>query len=450
MQSSVKILLIDDDDALRAACQRLLTESGHQVVAAANAEEGIKLVRSNGFHLAVVDYRMPGMNGLDFLHLIRAAHPEIEVVLITGYATIEMAVEAMRHGAYDYIAKPFEPKQLLEVVDRVIEKRGLGRPHETGLQFETDGRLITIVGKSPIMQEVFRLLHKVAPTDSTVLILGESGTGKELIAKAIHAHSPRKNKPFFAMDCGSLVETLFESELFGHVKGSFTGATATKHGAFELANFGTFFFDEVGNISLNMQAKILRAIQEKEIRRVGGTESIHVDVRVIAATNLDLRQAVEKGGFREDLYYRLSVIPIQLPPLRERKEDLPALIEHFVAKHNVRRRKGIIESVAEDAMQSLLEYDWPGNIRELENVIERAITIEDSLQITLNSLPKHIQTKAQSLVKEEAKTLSLSEVEKKHIARILQQTNWNISQTARLLGIDRKTLYEKIRKYGLQ
>jgi DNA-binding NtrC family response regulator len=446
---SIKILLIDDDEILREACRRLLSESGYDVAVAANAEEGLQLIQLNSFHLVFVDYRMPGIDGLEFLRILQTTHPQIDVVMITAYATIEMAVSAIRQGAYDYLAKPFEAKQLLDLVNRVIEKHRLvSQSHPEELQFEMDSRVINIIGKSEGMQAVFKLLLKVAPTDSTVLILGESGTGKELIAKAIHAHSLRKTKPFFAMDCGSLVETLFESELFGHVKGSFTGAIATKHGAFELANGGTFFFDEIGNISLNMQVKILRALQEKEIRRVGSTENIHVDVRVIAATNLDLKEEAEKGTFREDLYYRLSVIPIQLPPLRERKEDIPLLVSHFIAKHNVRRRKRPIESVADDAMQALIEYNWPGNIRELENVIERAITIEDSSQILCSSLPTHIQ-KAQPRNAEVSHVPSLSKIEKEHIAHVLAVTNWNISRAARMLEIDRKTLYDKVRKYGL-
>ncbi|HNW59444.1 MAG TPA: sigma-54 dependent transcriptional regulator [bacterium] len=451
MQEATHILIVDDEDLLREGCRRLLEISGYKVATAADAETGLQLAASGAFEIVFVDFRMPGMTGLEFIRRMQETSPATDVVMMTGYASIEMAVEAMKNGARDYISKPFEAEQLLTIVSRLEQRRQNPAPppaHE--LAFVLNGKAIKIIGGGEVMQELFSLVRKVAPTDSTVLIEGESGTGKELIARAIHALSHRKNRPFFTMDCGSLVESLFESELFGHVKGSFTGATATKHGALELAHGGTFFFDEIGNISLNVQAKILRAIQEREIRRIGSTQTIPVDVRVIAATNLDLRAAVAAGQFREDLYYRLSVIPIRLPPLRERPEDIALLLDHFIQKHKKRRQHHPIDQIAPEVMELFQRYGWPGNIRELENVIERASVIEESNELRLQSLPpqlRHFAGQQEAPGKEEAQ--SLASMEKEHIRKVLIECAGNISRAARLLGIDRKTLYDKIRRYDL-
>jgi DNA-binding NtrC family response regulator len=445
---TLPVLLIDDDDTLREACRRLLEAEGMQVSATADPFQGLDWATQNFYPVALVDYRMPGMSGLELIEKLRAATPQTRIIMMTGYATIEMAVEAMKGGANDYIAKPFEPQTLLEIIQRLAGDHPATPTQEADYySFPFNGQTITIVAKSSAMNQVLALVTKVAVTESTVLIQGESGTGKELIAKAIHAASLRQSKPFFTMDCGTLVESLFESELFGHIKGSFTGAHVTKHGAFELADGGTFFFDEIGNISMNVQAKILRAIQEKEIRRVGDTQNIKVDVRVIAATNLDLQQASSQGQFREDLYYRLSVFPIVLPPLRERREDIPLLVEHILQRQNLRRRKPSLLGVTTQTMDALLNYHWPGNIRELENVLERAAIIEETPMIGVASLPS--QFKAEKREQNSNTMQTLDEMERFHIERILKNNDFNISKTAKALGIDRKTLALKIRKYNL-
>lgn len=447
MPSKINILLLDDNQAFASACCLLLQDAGYHVDAITNIDEHLQPGLGLKYQVAFIDYKLPGINGIEVMRRLKKDNPALEVVIITGHASLEMAVEAGRGGAFDYLSKPFDPDKLLALVKQVEQKFSFtGEQSGGAFNFVFDASPVRIIGNSPAMQHIFTLIDKIAPTESTVLILGESGTGKELIAKAIHATSLRAKQPFFAMDCGSLVESLFESELFGHAKGSFTGAYNTKHGAFELANNGTFFFDEIGNISLNVQAKILRTIQEKEFRRVGDTTTIKVDVRIIAATNLDLQQAVSDGSFREDLYYRISVIPLKLPALRERRQDIPLLVDHFIQKHNYRRRGHDIQSISEDALEMLTHYNWPGNIRELENVIERAIVIEESLIISPASLPVHIQSGGEEFNRE---AFSLADMERNHIRKILKMTNRNISQTARLLDIDRKTLYEKIRRYKL-
>ncbi|MBN2410127.1 sigma-54-dependent Fis family transcriptional regulator [candidate division KSB1 bacterium] len=446
MNKDINILLIDDNDTFREALYLLLSNAGYHADSAANADAGLKLAGKGNYHIVFVDYKLPDMNGIELIGKLKHENPAPDFVLMTGYASLEIAVEAGRIGAYDFIEKPFQPDKILHLIKEILSNnKSLQETGRTALNFDFDGNTVSIIGKSPGMQKVFDLVEQIAPTESTVLILGESGTGKELIARAIHAKSKRAQKPFLAIDCGSLVESLFESELFGHVKGSFTGAHATKHGALELANKGTFFFDEIGNISLNMQVKILRAIQEKEIRRVGETSPIKVDVRVVAATNSDLKQAVANGHFREDLYYRISVIPIKLPPLRERREDIPDLVDHFIRKHNYKKGREI-HSVSDKALKALTEYYWPGNIRELENVIERAIIVEGSSTIGLNSLPAFIKTLGAEGGRE---IYSLADMEKSHINKILKITNRNISKAAKLLEIDRKTLYKKISRYGL-
>jgi DNA-binding NtrC family response regulator len=442
---TLPILLIDDDDTLREACRRLLEAEGMQVSATADPLQGLDWARQNYYPIALVDYRMPGMSGLELIEKLRASTPQTRIIMMTGYATIEMAVEAMKGGANDYIAKPFEPQNLLEIIQRLVSDHPAATSHDADYySFPFNGQTVTLVAKSSAMSQVLAMVRKVAVTESTVLIQGESGTGKELIAKAIHAASLRQSKPFFTMDCGTLVESLFESELF---KGSFTGAHVTKHGAFELADGGTFFFDEIGNISLNVQAKILRAIQEKEIRRVGDTQSIKVDVRVIAATNLDLQLAAGQGQFREDLYYRLSVFPIVLPPLRERREDIPLLVEYILQRQNLRRRKPSLLGVTSQAMEMLMNYHWPGNIRELENVLERAAIVEETPTIGIASLPSQFRAEKREINHTTAQTLE--EVERYHIEKILKNNEFNVSRTAKALGIDRKTLSQKIRKYNL-
>jgi DNA-binding NtrC family response regulator len=424
-----------------------LTENGYDVTVAANGVRGLDYLRNSQYFIVFADAHMPDMSGIEFLDKALRISPQSHIVLITAFASIETAVEAIKLGALDYINKPAPTDKLLALIEKIKQRDRRSARFEDELSSMTfEGTSLNIIGKSGKIQSIFEIIRKIAPTESTVLITGESGTGKELVAKAIHLSSRRSEKPFFTMDCSTLVESLFESELFGHVKGSFTGATATKHGAFELAHGGTFFFDEIGNISLNVQSKILRAIQEKEIRRVGGTQTIQVDVRVIAATNLDLQQAVDQGKFRDDLYYRLSVIPINLPPLRERKEDIPLLIHHFIGQYAKKRRSSVVEGVAESTMELLMNYSWPGNIRELQNVIERALVIEEKSKVYPESLPQNVR----HFIDHQETQLSLAAAEKKHIERILTLTQNNISQAARILEIDRKTLYQKMKRYRIR
>jgi DNA-binding NtrC family response regulator len=387
---------------------------------------------------------------MDILSRIKEASPETQVIIITGYASIESAVEAMKRGAFDYMAKPFTAEEVRVVTKRALESRRLIYENiylRGELEAKTEFDLV--VGTSKAMREVLDIVRRVSPTESTVLITGESGTGKEIIAREVHSHSLRRQAPFVVVDCGALVETLFESELFGHVKGSFTGAYETKHGRFEVANGGTIFFDEVSNIGMSIQAKLLRVIQEREISRIGSSKQIKVDVRILAATNENLVEAVRKGKFREDLFYRLSVVPIQLPPLRERKDDIPLLVEHFLKKYS-RKAKKTVASISPQAIKALAQYDWPGNIRELENTIERAVVLAKRDGIEIEDLMYHgISAGSTLLSPTDGEYRTLEEMEKEYIKAVLLAHHGNRSQTADILGIDRKTLWAKIKKYKI-
>jgi DNA-binding NtrC family response regulator len=375
---------------------------------------------------------------------------ETPVIIITGFATIESAVETIKSGAFDYLAKPFSPEELRVIVKKALNSRelmtrGMDLQAQAGAVIENG----MVVGESEAMAKVMDIVRRVSATESTVLITGESGTGKEILAKRIHGCSFRRDAPFVVVDCGALVETLFESELFGHVRGSFTGAHETKHGRFEVADGGTIFLDEISNISLGIQAKLLRAIQEREITRIGSTKPIKVDVRIIAATNVDLAECVKAGRFREDLFYRLSVVPIHIPPLRERKEDIPELLWHFIEKSNKKAKKNI-RSIAPEAEKALLDYDWPGNIRELENTIERAVVLSENDRIDIEGLIYHgIGTDLTFLPPSGGRFKNMEQMEREYISFVLQAHHGNRSKTAQALGIDRKTLLAKIKKYGL-
>jgi len=396
---------------------------------------------------------MPGIGGIETLRKLKEMDPGVTILIITGYPSIDTAVKAIKLGAYDYITKPFTPNVFRIAINRAIERKSLVTENlHLRRQLKAKNEAELIVGQSESMRNIYELVRRTAPTDSTVLITGESGTGKELVAKAIHNYSLRQEKEFVAVDCTALVETLLESELFGHVKGSFTGAIHAKYGSFELANGGTFFFDEIGNLSLDIQAKLLRVIQEKEIKPVGGERTIKIDVRIIAATNQDLKQAIARKTFREDLYYRLNVVPIHTPSLRERKEDVPLLVSHFVKKYN-KKRKVSITNIEPETMKLLMSYDWPGNVRELENAIERALILEDGDTLLPRCFPwlgGQKQVKAVFSDQNSGHTIcTLEEMEKQHIKRVLHETGGHRGQAATLLGIDRKTLYKKIKKYGL-
>ena len=443
------ILVIDDEETIRDSCEQTLSKEGYRVTTAEEGTEGLRRMKEESFDIILLDLKMPGLSGVEVLERIRKSDPDAIVIIITGYPSVESAIETLKMGAYDYISKPFTPEELRIIVGRALEKRSLvleniylKRKHEEDLDSD-------IIGQSECMQKVFQLAQKVGPTDSTVLITGESGTGKELIAKAIRNSSNRKNKPFITVDCGSLVESLFESELFGHVKGSFTGATATKHGRFELANGGTIFFDEIANIGTNIQAKLLRAIQEGEVSKVGSSQVIRVDVRIIAATNQDLGKAVEEERFREDLFYRLSVVPIHIPPLRERPEDIPILAEHFLKIYSQKRKKHV-RGISKEAMQALTQYGWPGNVRELENAVERAVVLTESDTILPVDLLYHGLSTAKERSAEEEQPRSLDDMEEEHIIRTLKQHDGHRTKTAQALGIDRKTLWMKMKKYGIE
>ncbi len=450
MTNPASVLVIDDEESIRDSMSQVLRKEGYRVRSAASGQEGLNLFSAEAFQIVFVDLKLPGTSGLDVLSRIKEADPQTPVIIITGYASIESAVEAMKRGAFDYLTKPFTPEEVRVVAGKALESRrllieniSLRRELEAKTEFEL------VVGRGSAISRVLDVVRRVSPSESTILITGESGTGKELVAREIHRHSLRRNAPFVVVDCGALVETLFESELFGHVKGSFTGAHETKHGRFEVAEGGTIFFDEISNIGLNIQAKLLRAIQEREVSRIGSSKAIKVDVRILAATNEDLAQAVRMGKFREDLFYRLSVVPIQLPPLRERKEDIPLLVDHFLQKYNKRTKKNI-SGVSSRVLKALKEYDWPGNIRELENTIERAVVLSQGDGIELEDLMYHgISARVTGAGSISGKSQTLEDMEKEYIRAVLRAQNGNRTRTAEVLGIDRKTLWAKIRKYKI-
>jgi len=451
MTKKANILVIDDDKAIRDSCSQVFKKEGYTAKTAKDGTEGLKLFKKEFFHAVLLDLKLPDLDGMEILSRIEEENPETPVIIITGFATIESAVEAMKRGASDYLAKPFSPEQLRVITKKVLESRKIFFENiYLREELEKKSEFDMVIGKSMEMDKVLDIVRRVSSSESTVLITGESGTGKELIAREIHNHSPRKNAPFVVVDCGALVETLFESELFGHVKGSFTGAYETKHGRFEVANGGTIFLDEISNMSLNIQANLLRVIQEREITRIGSTKLIKVDVRILAATNENLADLVRKGKFREDLFYRLSVVPVHLPSLRERKEDIPLLVEHFLQKYGRRARKKI-KGLSSAIKKALMEYDWPGNIRELENTIERAVVLSKGDEIELEDLVYHGISSSSSLFHlAGGKYKNLEDIEKEYIKTVLKAQNGNKSRTAKILSIDRKTLMAKVKKYKIQ
>ena len=450
MNEPARILIIDDEESIRDSVGQVLEKEGYGVKSVVSGQEGLSLFGKEAFQVVYLDLKLPGIKGLDVLSRIKEASPETPVIIITGYASIESAVEAMKRGAFDYLTKPFTPEEVRVTTRKALESRSLFLDN-TSLRggLEAKAAFDLVAGKSRGMAEVLEIVRRVSPAESTVLITGESGTGKELIAREIHRHSLRRNAPFVVVDCGALVETLFESELFGHVKGSFTGAHETKHGRFEVAEGGTIFFDEIGNIGLNIQAKLLRVIQEREVNRIGSSKAIKVDVRILAATNENLADGVGKGKFREDLFYRLSVVPIHLPPLRDRKEDIPQLVGHFLQKYNTKAKKNI-SFVSPRAFKALKEYDWPGNIRELENTIERAVVLSQGDGIELEDLMYHgISAGSTALGLPGGRLKTLEDMEKDYIKAVLRAQYGNKTRSADILGIDRKTLWAKIKKFKL-
>jgi DNA-binding NtrC family response regulator len=441
------VLVIDDDADMRELARDMLKDRGHQVATAGSGEEALKRLAEEDYAVVLTDLRMKGMQGLELLAQIKRGYPDINVILMTAFGSVETAVEAMKHGASDYLTKPVKKDELVRVVERVIREASLRREvSRLRKEVHKEYSFHQILGKSKAIQAVFDLIRRVADSPTNVLITGESGTGKELVAKAIHYNSDRKESPFVPVNCAAIPEQLLESELFGHMRGAFTDAKADKRGLFEEAQKGTLFLDEISELPLMLQAKLLRAIQEREIRRVGANKPVSVDVRIIAATNLNLGEEIKAKRFRDDLYYRLNVIELKLPPLRERREDIPLLVEAFLKKCGDARRKEI-KGVSESALAMLMDYAWPGNVRELENVIERAVTLSRGERIVSEDLPPAIQgARGDRRVLDDAaeRTLSLEAVEKEYILKILDKMGGNKYQAAHALGIDRKTLYRKL------
>ena len=443
------VLIVDDEKVVRKGISRALANRNIRATEALNGKEALAHLKTRDFDLILLDIKMEDMDGTEILQQIRRNDPEANVVMITGYPTIATAVHCTKLGALDYLTKPFSLDDLDAALSKVYSgKTDKREPFTTQTGITQDSPKRLIVGQSPPMKKIFEKIARVAPTESSVLISGESGTGKELVARAIHANSNRKDMEFVAVDCSALVETLLESELFGHVKGSFTGAHQTKHGLFELANRGTFFFDEITNLSLKIQAKLLRVIQEREFMKVGDQHRIKLDVRIIAASNTPLSEAIQNGTFREDLFYRLSVVPLELPPLRNRKEDIPFLIEHFLEKLSHKMKKPPPE-ISSEAINRLKEYPWPGNVRELEHAIERILILEDADIIQERNLPSYIIQQQGDLQIFPEDPITLLALEKKYIAFVLKKTKGKKIEAARILGINRKTLSAKINKYGL-
>jgi DNA-binding NtrC family response regulator len=451
VREEIHILVVDDEEIVRESLLDWLQEDGYHVETAEDGFKALEKFKEQSWDIALVDLKMPKMDGLELMKKIKEEHPETQVVIITAYATVNTAVEAMKIGAYDYLVKPFNPEELSLLIKRLVESQSLIKEISfLRKELHKQYQFYDLISKSGTMQKLFDLARITAKSNSNILILGESGTGKELLARAIHNESLRAAGPFIPVSCVALTETLLESELFGHEKGAFTDAIAQKKGKFELAQGGTIFLDEIGDISPKLQLSLLRVLQEREFTRVGGTKPITVDVRIIAATNQNLEKNVEEGHFRDDLYYRLNVIAIELPPLRERKEDIPLLVHHFIEKFNMEMGSKV-ERIAEEALDLLMAYHWPGNVRELENVIERAMVIIKGNLIKAGDLhlsPQVMQQKRGSTSPSPGKTIKT--MEKKHIAKILVENHWNIQKSAEVLGIDRVTLYNKIKKYKLK
>lgn len=448
MALSANILVIDDDESIRIGCMQALTGEGYRVKAVENGDRGLALTRKESFDIVLLDLKMPGIPGMEVLRILRESDPNTEVIVITGFATIDSAVSAMKQGAFDYLPKPFTTESLCSVVKKAVTCRRQALEDACMFLSLAEKEVSdALIGRSDAMKKSVMLINKVAPTDSTVLITGETGVGKELVARTIHRLSTRREQPFITVDCGVLVESLFESELFGHVKGSYTGALETTRGTFELASGGTIFLDEIANISYKMQSRLLRVIQEQEISKIGSSEKIKLDVRIIAATNRDLLREIEEGKFREDLFYRFNVFPIHIPPLRERRDDILPLAQYFIRTCDVRGRKSQ-PTVSPEVMRFLEMYDWPGNVRELKNTVERAVVTCERNVISVDdlSLPARNHPRTHPEKNEGA----LTELEKREIIKVLKQFNGHKTKTAEYLGINRKTLREKIRKYDIE
>jgi two-component system NtrC family response regulator len=441
-----KILIIDDDTSLRRVLEYNLQEEEYEVQAASSGEEGLYLFGQAQPDLVITDMKMSGMDGLMVLKSIKERSPEALVIIITAFGTVDVAVEAMKSGAYDYITKPFNRDALKLTVKKALQFSGLAEENKrlkNELSDKADFR--TIIGSSKEMEKVFDVIRKVADTEAAVLITGESGTGKELVARSIHANSSRRDAPFVAINCAAIPRDLLESELFGHVKGAFTGAIRDKIGKFQAAEGGTLFLDEVGELPIELQPKLLRALQEKEVEPVGGTNVQKLDVRVVSATNLNVDKAISDGTFREDLYYRLSVIPMHLPPLRERRKDIPLLIKYFCAKHGSNK-----VSFAKEALESLVLYPWPGNVRELENTIERLLIMRDSDVISIDELPEKLLANGASgtaIVNLPDEGYPLEQLEREVVVEALERNAWNQAAAARFLRIPRHTLVYRLEKY---
>jgi DNA-binding NtrC family response regulator len=438
------ILVVDDELSVRDSLTKWFTEDGFKADSAVDANEALKKLKPGLWDIIFLDIKLPGMDGMELQQRIKAVDPDATIIMITAYATVDTAVKSLKEGAYDYVTKPVDPDYLSHLVTNVIKQRQLLSENiQLRERIQELYEVDQIVGESSAMMKVFDMIKTVAPADTTVMIRGESGTGKELIARAIHSNSPRRFFPIITVNCGGLTEGLTESEFFGHEKGAFTGALYRRKGKFEMADGGTIFLDEVGNIDAKAQADLLRVIETKQFTRVGGDEIIKIDFRPICATNRDLELAVKEGTFREDLYYRLNVFSISIPPLRERRSDIPLLCNYYLKKLATSMNKPVT-GFSPQAVEKLKQYDWPGNVRELRNAIERSVVVAKGSNITVDDLP------IPSTPRTEAHDQSLEALERAHIQGILQQMEWNITRSAEILGIDRATLYHKIKKYGLR
>jgi len=440
-----KILIVDDETIMRESLAGWLERDGHAVQTASSGEEALRKCKETHFDILLLDIKMEGMSGLEVLRRVKESDADVAVVMITAYGSIATAIEAMKNGAFDYMLKPFDPNELGVLIEKIIRHQQQARENlYLKEQFKERTRFENMIGQSEPMQKVFDLICDVAPADTTVLISGETGTGKGLAAKAIHSHSRRCHGPYVVVNCGAIPEHLMETELFGHMKGAFTDAKETKKGRLELAHGGTLFLDEIGEIGMRMQIDLLRVLEDRVFYRVGGTQPLEADFRVVAATNRSLEQAIRDGRFREDLYYRLNVVGLTLPPLRQRKQDIPLLADHFLHRY-VQETHRPVDHISRGALDEMMVYDWPGNVRELENAIERAVVVGKARQILPEDLPIVCRATVAA-----ARATTLEDVEKAHIRQILSDHQWNVARSARVLGIDRSTLYSKIKRYSLQ